>query len=344
MSHNPPNLEDLIALNHEIAALIKAGVPLEFGLRGLSGLKGSRLEQLSHRLADRLANGRTLPDALAEEGSVISPIYVAVVEAGLASGKLPEALESLANSGQIQLDTRRQVFLAAIYPTICVIVGYAMFCLFISGPAPHVISAVEMLPKSWPIALLQFLHQKQNYFLVVIPSIVLVLAVLTFVFRSGPTRRLWLWMTSVRWIIGRNLNWAQFTELLALQVDQSCPLPKAFVLAADSTDDARWRREAHSVSEQLSSGSSLETALHSATSLPPMVRWMIASGEKQGTLALALRQLSDIYRRRALRRMAVLRVWLPVAMTICFTGTIGLTYGLAFVLPLRAFLEGMMVE
>ena len=89
MSDRSPNLDDLISLNHEIAALARAGIPLELGLRGLASGTGSRLTRLADRLADRLASGRSLPDALAEEGPAVSPVYTSVIEAGLASGRLP---------------------------------------------------------------------------------------------------------------------------------------------------------------------------------------------------------------------------------------------------------------
>lgn len=135
MSHHAPNLDDLISLNHEIAALVRAGIPLELGLRGLSSGYGRRLTKLSDRLADRLASGRSLPDALADEGPAVSPIYTAVVEAGLASGNLPQALESLAISGQVIQETRRRVTLASVYPVICFIFAYAIFCLFITAIA-----------------------------------------------------------------------------------------------------------------------------------------------------------------------------------------------------------------
>jgi type II secretory pathway component PulF len=344
MSHNSPRLEDLIALNQEIAALVKAGVPLEFGLRGLAGLKTSRLAQLSDRLADRLASGRSLPDAMAEEGPVISPIYTAVMEAGLASGKLPQALESSAASGKVLLDVRKRVCLALVYPVLCLIFAYLLFCLFVTVVASHLIGILSLYPQSWPVHLVRVLHQNQRYFTQVIPVSLLVFVAATFVLRKGPNEGLWRWITSFRWLIGPSLNWAQFTELLALQVEQDCPLARAFVFAADATDDRCWQREARLVSEDLIRGTTLAVALGQANSMPPLVRWMLASGESQGTLALTLRQLSEIYRRRTLRRVAILKTWLPVAITICFTGGIGLIYGLAFFLPLRAFLEGLMRE
>ena len=159
MSQNSSSLEDLILLNREIAALVKAGIPLELGLRGLSGSVGTRLGRLSERLSSRLSSGLNLPDALAEEGPAVSPVYTAVMEAGLASGRLPEALEALASSGQMIVESRRRVYLALLYPSLCCVVGYLMFCLFVSVIAPQMIHAAEMFrfPESWPIHLLKLM-------------------------------------------------------------------------------------------------------------------------------------------------------------------------------------------
>ena len=337
-------LDDLISLNHEISAIVKAGIPLELGLRGLSGSVGSRLGRLSARLANRLADGQTLPNALAEEGPAVSPIYTAVIEAGLASGKLPEALQSLSESGQIIQETRRQVFLASLYPFICAGVAYAMFCLFVTMIAPHIVSAAEMFPKRWPIHLIQILIQNRDYFTLVIPSVFIAALTVIVSLRNTVARHPWQWLMSFQWITGRSLNWAQFTEILALQVEQGAPLPQAFVLAADSTTDRRLQREALLIREKLTSGVNLTNALQSVKSLPPLVRWMLATGDKQGQLALTLRQLTEMYRRSAIRRATIVRVWLPVTMTILFTTVIGLTYALAFFIPLRAFLLGLMHE
>jgi len=74
-SHGPPpRLDDLIVLNQEIAVLVKAGIPLELGLRGLSGSVPSRLGHLAERLADRLSNGLSLVEALEHELPDVSPI------------------------------------------------------------------------------------------------------------------------------------------------------------------------------------------------------------------------------------------------------------------------------
>lgn len=339
-----PTLDDLISLNHEISAFVRAGIPIELGLKGLSGSVGSRLGRLSARLSERMANGMNLSDAIAQEGPIVSPVYTAVVEAGIASGNLPEALQSLSLSAQVNQDTRRRMMLAAIYPLICLFFAYQMFCLFVTAIAPHIIGAMKSLSRSWPIDLLQFLHRNSDYVTKVIPAAFLAFVVITFLLRETVARGLWQRMTSFRWIIGRSLDWAQFTEILALQVEHHAPLARAFVLAADSTESRRLQRDARRVQVHLTNGASLTEALKEMTSLPPLVRWMLATGEKQGALAETLRQLSEMYRRQALRRAAIVKVWFPVTMTVAFTAVIGLTYGLAFFIPLRGFLLGLMQE
>ena len=57
-------LEDVIALNDEIAALVRAGVPLETGLAQLQGDLPRGLRQVTAMLAERTARGESLAEAI----------------------------------------------------------------------------------------------------------------------------------------------------------------------------------------------------------------------------------------------------------------------------------------
>src|SRR5436305_15337361 len=88
------SLEDLIALNDEIAALVRAGAPLEQGL-SLAGEDLPRgLRHIADDLAVRMRQGASLSAALAASDRRVPPLYRAIVEAGVRSGRLPAALES----------------------------------------------------------------------------------------------------------------------------------------------------------------------------------------------------------------------------------------------------------
>ena len=235
------------------------------------------------------------------------------------------------------------MILASLYPLICAVVAYALFCGFIAVVVPHLNAARELLPHSWPIELLWKLHHYRGYFTLVVPATVVTVAVVSRWLRHDVTRGFWQGLTSFRWVIGRSLNWAQFTELFALRWTTTRPSQRHLFWppTRQTTFGGNARCE---VGKKLTSGATLTESTRSAVSLPPLVRWMLATGEKQGRLPATLRQLSETYRRLALRRAAIVKVWLPVIMTICFTGAIGLAYGLAFFLPLRAFLMGLTEE
>ena len=262
----------------------------------------------------------------------------------MATGNLPKALESLASSGEIIQDIRRRLVLASIYPVICLIVAYVIFCGFLTIVAPLLISSAESFPKGVPVKVLEFLYRHSRYFTMVIPAAVLTIVVVSWTVRSGPIRACLSRFAPLDLVIGRTLNWAQFTELLALQLDHKSPLPQSLILAADSTNDDQWKSETRVIAEKLVAGSTLEDAVQQANFLPPVVRWMLATGERQGTLAQTLRRLSETYRRRANRRAEIIKVWLPVFITVAMTASIGLAYSLSFVIPLRIFLSELMHE
>ena len=339
-----PGLDDLIQLNKEIAALVRAGIPLELGLKGMATTYGNQLGALTKRLSTRMSEGQSLPDALDLEGRSLPPIYGAVVKAGIASGSLPQALESLADSGALISSIRRRMALAIVYPTLCVIVAYLMGCFFLAIVLPRAIEFGEMLPRNSGMTLLAKAFEYRDYFIIGVPVLVTCAGLFLYLFRNSLSRGLWQNLNSFRWAIGSSLDWAQFMDLLALQLRHQAPLPQSFVMAADVTESRSWQAQARVVATQLTEGRSFEDALKSASLMPPAIRWMLASGERQGSLESTLRHLSDFYRRRAINRAAVIKVWLPVLITLVLTTVIGLSFGLSFFIPFRLFLQGLASE
>src|SRR5262245_42053779 len=58
------SIEQLVALNDEIASLVRGGMPLELGLRELGEDSAGALQQITQALASRMSNGATLAEAL----------------------------------------------------------------------------------------------------------------------------------------------------------------------------------------------------------------------------------------------------------------------------------------
>jgi general secretion pathway protein F len=332
-------VEDLIAVNREIAALIRAGIPLEIGLRAFGGGLPSRLNRLADRIADRLSRGESPTTAFQLEGSAEFPVYSAVIDAGLQSGSLPEALDAVASSAELVQNTRRYLHLAMIYPIAVCVLGYLLFLFFVAEIVPRYIATAEDFGfgNDWAFEVLGRIHASSPYWMWQVPALVLLIAILV---RFLPSRR----GTFGSFSLAALLNRAQFAELLRMQVTHGLPMIPSFRRAADGTGDRGLRRVADAVCLDMESGVPFSDAVSRAHSLPPMMRWMLTTGARQGTLAISLSLLRDSFRRRAERRSYFLKVWFPVVFTVVFAGTFALLYGLIFFMPLRAFWDGVMRE
>ena len=62
---------------------------------------------------------------------------------------------------------------------------------------------------------------------------------------------------------------------------------------------------------------------------------MLRSGEENGKLNETLKLAADVYEKRASRRAELLRVVLPVLLTVFIAGSVTLLYGLVLFAPIR---------
>jgi general secretion pathway protein F len=74
-----------------------------------------------------------------------------------------------------------------------------------------------------------------------------------------------------------------------------------------------------------------------------MLRWVLATGQQQGSLVTALHNLADLYRKRAKYQAEKLSVFLPTILMLAIGASVTMLYGLALVLPLVNILRELTV-
>jgi type II secretory pathway component PulF len=333
-------LEELIALNDEIVALVRAGVPLERGLIDAGGDLRGRLGAIATALGQRMGRGEGLLGALEAEGDRIPRVYRAMVEAGLRTGRLAAALEGLARFARSYAELRRVIGLALVYPVVVLVVAYAMFVGFVVAIAPRFVTAIRsfQMPERGPAFALAWLGQTAAYWGPIGPVVLLLLA--AWWVRSGRASLLeprWAggmlgWVPGMGRMIA-NTKAANFAELLALLIEHRVPFAQAVELAADATGDSAMRRAAAGVAAATRRGDSLPDSVRGSHLFPPLLNWMVVAGQQQGTLVAALRNAAQIYRRRAVYQADLIRVFLPTTLVLLVGATATLLYALTLFLP-----------
>jgi type II secretory pathway component PulF len=319
-------LDQLIALNDEIAALTRTGLPLERGLMSIGGDLPGRLGKISRRLADDLASGKSLSEAVEADKGQFPPIYRAVIDAGMRSGRLASALEALAEYARGYTEMRRLLGLALMYPLIVLSVGYGLFLTFMLVLLPRFLGAFESLgvhPSRF-LTTLERLNSTALYWGPIVPILLLILG-LTWTW-SGSARSVpggGLLVRRVPWMRGMlaNSQSANFADLLALLVEHEVPFADAVELSAGASADVKMVKAAKEVAAGIRAGEAAPEAVDRAHIFPPLLRWLIVTGCRQGTLVDALRHAGESYRRRAILQAQLARTFLPTILLILIGAT-----------------------
>lgn len=160
--------QPLVTLTTQLATLLKAGMPI---FESLSALEEQMRDDKCHRiiasLCERIREGTSLSDALRAHPTSFDSLYCAMVAAGEASGALDTVLDQLAHLLAKQLNARKQLITALIYPaviaTFCTLVIFLLLTFAIpsienlfegrtlSPFTAAVLAVSHFLSRAWPI-------------------------------------------------------------------------------------------------------------------------------------------------------------------------------------------------
>lgn len=345
----PITLDQLLALNEEIAALVRAGVPLDRGLLQAGRDVRGRLGRIAGILGRRLSRGESLEQALESESRAIPPLYRAVVVAGARAGQLPAALEGMARYVRGLSDTRASIGLALWYPGLVAVLAYFLFVGLIWLVVPRFVATFETLglAPSWPLRWLERLGATAPFWWPIGPIVIVALGIAWV--RSGTALgvrggvwgglRLFPWMRPLL----TDYEAASFAELMALLLEHRVPYPSAIVLAAEAAGSRWLSAGAHQMAEAVARGEPAATAVNAAgpRTFPPMLRWTLASSPARGSLSDSLRHMAGLYRKRARYRADQITLFLPIVLTLTVGAGAAAFYSLSLFLPLIEIMSGL---
>lgn len=298
----PLTLEQLAALCDEIAALARAGVPLDRGLSEFAEEMPGRISRLAGELGSKIASGAPISALVAERSDIFPPAYQTVLKAGISGGSLPAALESISRSARALLELRQSIQLAWIYPYAILATAYgSIFVMMQTMPVLWQFLTQNELPlHGWEQAF-AWLFQRQIYWFPWLGIGLIAGIIWDWRQRSAQHELFGVQRRFSRWASGWNAartasQQAAFCELLALLLEHGLPLPQALRLAAEGSSANGTAGELTATCERLEKG---ESAALSSAPLPPLVTCVLQVAGSPQLLAEQLRRLSEHYRRQA---------------------------------------------
>jgi general secretion pathway protein F len=345
----PAALADFIALNEEIAALVRARVPLEPHLARLGAELPGSAAKLAERIGGRLAAGDSLAAAMDAECTSLPAAYRAVIVAGAESGDLGSALESLVDTATRLDQMRRITGVALLYPLFVFVLVCLLIALIVSQVVPQFNwlhrSHFGLLPRlaNSPLAVATIAF--------VLPIVALLIAAFWWR-RSGRIHgngtEQWGVLSRLPWI-WRAQYWghaATMADLLRLLIERGVPLDRAVCLAADATDDSQISLEAERLSEQIEQGN-FGPSTHDVrcasrrTGFPMLIRLALYHASNRGLMTTSLEQAAGIYRERAILAAQWYADYMPILLTTVIGGTLTAGFALLVFWPYTATLRDL---
>ena len=122
--------QEFLIFNQELAALLRAGLPLLQGLDlMLERLSKPRFREVLTDIRDRVRSGQDLSEAFAAHGEHFPRLYPASLKAGERSGELESVLRRFIRYQRLVLDARKRAVSALIYPAVLISLSVVMLLI-----------------------------------------------------------------------------------------------------------------------------------------------------------------------------------------------------------------------
>ena len=347
-AHKASKPDDVLAFFRQLATLFNAGTPIHEALSiGASQCQSTDLRAVVQRVADQVAAGTALCDALGEHPKLFKQAWVEVIRSGERSGQLGEVLSQLCARIDAAMQMRAKIVSALTYPAILALVSVGAVAVMLVKVVPTFQQMFEQMDQELPgitvfiVNLSEFLQARGLHLLV---GGGLALAILSNWARGKTGKPIVDSLSLALPLIG-DLGVQAAMQRFAGNLAMSLRAGLSLLDALDGVRGAMGRNLVYQqavqrVAQQISQGERFADALQSARAFPPFVVRMVAVGERSGTLPEVLLEVESFYGRQVENTVTRLMSSLETALVLFMGGAVALILSSVY-LPMFSMASGV---
>lgn len=332
---------DFLLFNQQLAALLKAGIPVLQAVELLKTRSGStNLRAVLADVEEKIRNGIPLSDAFEAQG-MFPRIYTASLLAGEQSGALDEVLARFVTYLKRSVGISRKLRGALAYPAFLLIAALGMVAFLSLFIVPRMsdlfknLAANKTLP-TVTVVVLAFSNAVASNIIWLGP-LVLIVGLVLYVWLRTENGKLMLHKFLLRIPIAgqliRNMTTAQLARSLSTLLSGGITVPDSWEITAQSINNLELRRRSQSVLPMIREGRGFTESLQKANWVPDLAMDMIGIGENSGSMREMFDEVATFYDAEAEVRLEQFTTLLE-PIILLFMAAIVVTILLAIYLPI----------
>lgn len=304
--HSAVSFSDLVHITRQLATMITAGLTLVEALAILrQQLNKPSLIKLISKIEDEVKGGASFATTLEKYPKVFPPIYLALVRAGEASGKLDIILSRLADNLEKSKEFKGKVKSALVYPSIVISGMLIVSAIVMTIVVPRLTSLYKEFGAELPVPT-RILIAVSNFFVNswFIMLILTVASVIGFYKFQGTYfgRHIIASFVLKLPIVGvliKQSTLVEVTRTLSMLIDGGVPILTSLDISQNATSNILFKEAFAQAAKKVEKGFPLSDPLSQNSLFPPILGQMVGVGEQTGKLGDALFKLSRYFETEA---------------------------------------------
>ena len=282
---------ELMHFSRQMAVFVRSGIPVLEALDVLTEELGNkRFAVVIAQMADALRGGDTFAGSASAHPDVFPPYYLGILRSAELTGNLDTVLDQLADYIERDIEARRKVVSALMYPTIVMCFAILAIAVIVGIALPHFKTFFASLTAKLPLVTRMLMGAANFFTNDYIPifgflGLVVILALFgTFTERGRQIRDKVMLKLPVAGDLIVTAVIERFCRILYSMVAAGVPLPDALLVTTDTTTNRVYRDGLAKVRLAMMRGEGLAGPLIASGLFPATARHMFLVGERTGTM------------------------------------------------------------
>lgn len=335
-----PSQKDILDFTTQLAVMIRAGISLRAALEGIADqTQNPKFRKILLAIKADVESGRQFSEAIVRYPKLFGPLYVNMVRASEMSGSFARMLDRIAAYIQQQLETRKMVIGASIYPAIIatMAIGVTVFLLTFVLPRFAGVFAGKESVLPWPTKFLMGLSDWMisYWWMLLAGAAVSIVGLLLFL--KTQLGQFWFDKTKLTVPVFKRMFRALYVSrslhTMGELLNAGVPMLDTLAITGDISGNLLYKKMWRNVYASVKQGKKVQSTLSRSSLLPRSVVQMISAGEESGRLGETMEEISEYYKRVLRDAIKTVTSMIEPIMIVAMGSIVGFI-AMAIILPI----------